>query len=39
MNANDREIMFRVQPSIINEFHLSGVEWGYIVSLFSWRTP
>ncbi len=34
MNANDREIMFRVQPSIINEFHLSGVEWGYIVSLF-----
>ena len=34
MNANDREIMFRVQPSIINEFHLTGVEWGYIVSLF-----
>ncbi|TKI04305.1 MFS transporter [Martelella alba] len=34
MNANDREIMFRVQPSIINEFHLSGVQWGYLVSLF-----
>ncbi|WP_213989422.1 MFS transporter [Sodalis sp. dw_96] len=34
MNANDREIMFRVQPSIINEFHLSGVQWGYIVSAF-----
>jgi MFS family permease len=34
MNANDREIMFRVQPAIINEFHLSGVQWGYIVSAF-----
>ncbi|QKJ85598.1 MFS transporter [Paramixta manurensis] len=34
MNANDREIMFRVQPAIISEFHLSGVQWGYLVSAF-----
>ncbi|WP_213992938.1 MFS transporter [Sodalis sp. dw_96] len=34
MNANDREIMFRVQPAIVNEFKLSGTEWGYIISLF-----
>ncbi|MCL6444551.1 MAG: MFS transporter [Alicyclobacillus sp.] len=32
MNANDREIMYRVQPEIVKEWHLSPSAWSAMVS-------
>jgi MFS family permease len=34
MNAIDREIMFRLQPAIVNTYHLSPSQWGYMMSAF-----
>ncbi|GEO28022.1 MFS transporter [Alicyclobacillus acidoterrestris] len=32
MNANDREIMYRVQPEIVKEWHLSPAAWSAMIS-------
>ena len=34
MNANDRELMYRVQPAVVKEWHLSGAQFGFFVSMF-----
>jgi MFS family permease len=34
MSANDRELMYRVQPEIVKEWHLSSGTYGFYVSMF-----
>ena len=34
MSANDRELMYRVQPEIVREWHLSSSTYGFYVSMF-----
>lgn len=34
MNANDRELMYRVQPAIVKEWGLSSARFGFYVSVF-----